>query len=380
MTGLPPQRPDQAYRPPPGKLAPGSPQVVRARRVIIIGTAGGEFVYDASGHLRSANVGQTTTDPIQGLTCPQGFSTWNGAGSIVNLLSTATGKAAFFQYQDNESAVQGALIFSLASVAGTDPVNGSAYDVGAEGVNPAFADSARFVGAHIFLNQFLLTQAGEIEITTGSGATPPAISVLAPEQGTSGHLVMELQGASPDGTVTAALLIASEPTGTGLPVRTFAGALAEIQGQLGIRVATGVAAVEVAQTGDTNNRWQVSSTAGDHQWGTGAAATDTSFGRTAVAVVGSKSSHLRAGPAGFGLRVAEGANAKQGTAVLVAGTVVVANTSVTANSRIFLTSQADGGTPGFLRVSARVAGTSFTILSSSNTDTSTVAYEIFEPG
>lgn len=82
---------------------------------------------------------------------------------------------------------------------------------------------------------------------------------------------------------------------------------------------------------------------------------------------------------GNGLRVREGANAKQGTAVLVAGTVVVANTSVTANSRIFLTSNADGGTPGFLRVSARSAGVSFTILSSSGTDTSTVAYQIFEP-
>ena len=84
--------------------------------------------------------------------------------------------------------------------------------------------------------------------------------------------------------------------------------------------------------------------------------------------------------AGSGLRVAEGANAKQGTAVLVAGAVTVANTSVTANSRIFLTSQVDGGAPGFVRVSARVAGTSFTITSSSATDTSTIAYEIVEPG
>jgi hypothetical protein len=53
---------------------------------------------------------------------------------------------------------------------------------------------------------------------------------------------------------------------------------------------------------------------------------------------------------------------------------------VTANSRIFLTCQTPGGTPGFLRVSARTAGTSFTILSSSGTDTSVVAWEIFEPG
>lgn len=84
--------------------------------------------------------------------------------------------------------------------------------------------------------------------------------------------------------------------------------------------------------------------------------------------------------AGKGLQVAEGSNAKQGTAVLVAGSKVVPNTAVTASSRIFLTSNADGGTPGWLRVSARTAGTSFTITSSSGTDTSTVAYEIFEPG
>jgi hypothetical protein len=83
--------------------------------------------------------------------------------------------------------------------------------------------------------------------------------------------------------------------------------------------------------------------------------------------------------AGAGLSIMEGPNAKQGTATLVAGTVTVLNTSVTVNSRIFLTSQVDGGTPGFLRVSFRVAGTSFTIASSSTTDTSTVAYEIFEP-
>ncbi len=83
--------------------------------------------------------------------------------------------------------------------------------------------------------------------------------------------------------------------------------------------------------------------------------------------------------AGKGLRVKEGSNAKQGTATLTAGSVTVSNTSVTANSRIFLTSQADGGTPGWLRVSARTASTSFTITSSSGTDTSTVAYQIFEP-
>ena len=81
---------------------------------------------------------------------------------------------------------------------------------------------------------------------------------------------------------------------------------------------------------------------------------------------------------GKGLQVKTGTNSKIGTAVLVAGTVTVANTSVTANSRIFLTGNTDGGTPGWLRVSAKTVGTSFVITSSSGTDTSTVAWFIVE--
>jgi hypothetical protein len=83
--------------------------------------------------------------------------------------------------------------------------------------------------------------------------------------------------------------------------------------------------------------------------------------------------------AGKGLRVKEGTNAKMGTATLVAGAATVSTTAVTASSRILLTSQADGGAPGWLRVSARTAGTSFTITSSSGTDTSTVAWVVLEP-
>lgn len=86
--------------------------------------------------------------------------------------------------------------------------------------------------------------------------------------------------------------------------------------------------------------------------------------------------------AGQGIRVAEGGgtNAKQGTATLVAGTVTVANTTVTASSRIFVDINTPGGTVGAVYVSARTAGTSFTITSTSSADTSVVAYEIFEPG
>jgi hypothetical protein len=83
--------------------------------------------------------------------------------------------------------------------------------------------------------------------------------------------------------------------------------------------------------------------------------------------------------AGSGLRVAEGSNAKQGTATLTVGTVAVANTSVTATSRILLTAQ-DNNSTGTLRVSARTPGTGFTVTSSNAGDSGVVAYQIFEPG
>jgi hypothetical protein len=91
------------------------------------------------------------------------------------------------------------------------------------------------------------------------------------------------------------------------------------------------------------------------------------------------SGDLIASAAGKGIKIKEGSNAKMGTATLVGGTTTVNTTAVAANSRIFLTSQSDGGTVGFQRVSARTAGTSFTITSSSGSDTSTVAWIIFDP-
>ncbi len=79
------------------------------------------------------------------------------------------------------------------------------------------------------------------------------------------------------------------------------------------------------------------------------------------------------------LRVLTLGNSTAGSAVLIGGAKVVLTPAVTADSRIIVTSNVDGGTPGWLRVSARTAGVSFTITSSSGTDTSTVAWHMFEP-
>ncbi|MHB1808771.1 MAG: hypothetical protein ACYCU0_05690 [Solirubrobacteraceae bacterium] len=82
--------------------------------------------------------------------------------------------------------------------------------------------------------------------------------------------------------------------------------------------------------------------------------------------------------AGYGVKVREGENCKQGVATLSAGEVVVGNEAVTAESRIFLTAQ-DDKTVGSLRAASREAGKGFTIRSSNASDAGLVAYEIFEP-
>jgi pectate lyase-like protein len=89
---------------------------------------------------------------------------------------------------------------------------------------------------------------------------------------------------------------------------------------------------------------------------------------------------LNLGSAGGGVAIKEGANARMGVATLNGTTAVtIANTSVTVASRIQLTIQAPGGTPGSPYVFTRTAGTSFQIKSTSASDTSTVAWMLVEP-
>lgn len=87
--------------------------------------------------------------------------------------------------------------------------------------------------------------------------------------------------------------------------------------------------------------------------------------------------NLIAGTAGKGLRIKEGSNARSGSLTLVGGTITVANTSVTATTRIILSKITNGGTAGNITVT-RSANTSFTVTSSSGTETSTFDYLLVE--
>lgn len=88
--------------------------------------------------------------------------------------------------------------------------------------------------------------------------------------------------------------------------------------------------------------------------------------------------------AGNGINIKEGANARMGiTDVFPTGnpnTVTVSTTEVTANSRIFLTAQTNpAGNPVELYISARNAGTDFSITAHSNSFDGAVAWLIMEP-
>src|SRR5262249_39141703 len=106
---------------------------------------------------------------------------------------------------------------------------------------------------------------------------------------------------------------------------------------------------------------------------TGSAAATTVTGNTTV------NGNLTLGTVGNEFSIKEGTNASMGAATLALGTVTVNTTAVTANSRIFLTIQSAAGVIGTPYISARTAGTSFTITSTSALDTSKIAWLIVEP-
>lgn len=96
--------------------------------------------------------------------------------------------------------------------------------------------------------------------------------------------------------------------------------------------------------------------------------------------------NIKCATAGTGFFVKEGSNAKMGTGTLVAGTLTINTTAVTANSRIFLQSTGLNGSAkiGRLDVTAKVAGTSFTVTAYDPSaavvpETSTFNWIIYEP-
>jgi hypothetical protein len=327
LGGLPAARPDQQYFPARGgQQIPGSRSgLIRAVRVIIGGTgppSSGLFVYSptiAAGNLVDSIAAASGTDGAFGDAVIRGIVNYFPVGSPVFAVALQDG---------------GIVFFSAATTAGPWSNNGSIGSDAANNirVNPAGAGNTIFASG----------------ITTGV-----PVSISGPESG--GTPVVDITDtASPVAPI----------------VRITSNAINDIL--LGGRVS-----------GDTNARIVLDTDASGFpriRFGSGSAAPDSFIFRGAAHLLVINNADLDINSAGRGLQIAEGANCRMGSIALAAGTITVANSTVTANTRIFLTCQVPGGTPGFLRVSARTAGTSFTILSSSGTDTSTVAWLLIEPG
>ncbi len=191
---------------------------------------------------------------------------------------------------------------------------------------------------------------------------------------------------------------------TGSPVRpliqaaALAGPVTLNQGGfIGVRGLSTNILMQGFVNGDTSPRYNIDAS-GTINWGPGNTSTETNLYRSGVGslktdsffVMGGGQSNgnfstftnqakaLVAGTAGGGLSIKEGTNARMGGATLVGGTVTVANTSVTSTSRIFITRNTVGGALGTLSYT-KTAGASFTVTSSSATDTSSVDWMIVEP-
>lgn len=183
-------------------------------------------------------------------------------------------------------------------------------------------------------------------------------------------------GASPEAPGILSFFEQGASPSSGFQVSSKGAILSAISSAWSGATAAAVVASAIV-VGDLFDRFRITADGG-MAWGPGSGARDTTLYRSAPATLATDGS-LSLAVVGAGLLIKEGTNARMGIATLAAGTVTVNTTAVTANSRIQLTAQTTGAAPGALRVSARVAGTSFTISSTSGTDTSTVAWQIVEP-
>jgi hypothetical protein len=89
------------------------------------------------------------------------------------------------------------------------------------------------------------------------------------------------------------------------------------------------------------------------------------------------SGNITSTTAGKGIQLKSGTGARAGNATLVGGTVTVTNITVTANTLVITSRKTAGGTLGFLTYTLS-SGSSFTITSTSSTDTSVVTYMLVE--
>jgi hypothetical protein len=317
-----------------------------------------------------------------GFMCPvSGAITWTSgtvtAPGFANTIVAGTGLYSIDSTTEIDLAISGAQALSVTGSASS--VNALQLNSGSTGVRP----SIKNVGTDTFG-----TGCGiEISAKDASGSSVGAGGAILIKSGagnssagSNGGNITITPGAG-GGTATAGARAAN------IVVTAVAGASGSTTGGKGssTTITTGAGgnggttggaggdytvAIGSAGTGGNANAGNILFTGGT---GTGTG-TNTTFGITAA--------QLKINTIGLGVSIAEGSNARMGTATLTAGAVTVNTTAVTANSRIMMS--VNGGTITNLGThyedqAARVAGTSFTVKSLNILDASTIAWLIFEP-
>jgi hypothetical protein len=318
---------------------------------------------------------------------------WSGIDGF--LLATNTAVQTFIGCSTDRNAQHG---FNIPSSTSTGTIVLSGCRMTRDGRN---STSAGYAGLNVNTTTRKIV-ADSLVITTGRD-DDGASGLLTPQYGvsatSSSYVVVgsgDVNGVSSawrDGGGNTTFLHGPMVTGSNITSWQWPGTAATVA------AAAGSVVLQAMVSGDTVQRVTVGGD-GKLNWGPGNAATDTNLYRGgagtlktdsffamssgqasgAFSVFTGAAKALIAGTAGGGLAVAEGTNARSGTATLNGTTaVVINNTSVTANTRIQLTIQAPGGTVGSPYVSTRTAGTSFQIKSTTAGDTSTVAWLLVEP-
>ena len=271
---------------------------------------------------------------------------------------------------------------------GTVQITGGQAGAGSAtgGTGGSVAITAGSAGAVASSNGGVITIAGAVGSSTGAGGNGGNVTINGGNangdntaSNTGGSLNLNggnSKGSGTGGAMTIQLGVGGVGTGT---AGAAGGAFTLVAGAGGVGSATGGTGGAINIRAGLGGASGTPGAGGDIIFQTAATTSLAEHLRiTAAGAVVVTAAPLQIATLGQGLQVKTGTNSKLNTAVLVGGTVTVANTSVTANSRIFLTSQSDGGTPGFLRVTAKTVGTSFVITSSNPLDTSTVAWMIVE--
>jgi hypothetical protein len=364
-----------------GTTATGN-SVVSSR---VTGDTAGRFVVNGDGKL-SWGTGAATPDANLYRSAANTLKTDD---KLIAALGLDSGSQKITNVANGTAATDGA---AFGQIPTSLPPNGSAGgDLSGTYPNPTVAKvNGVTVSGTPTANQVPVASSG----TAASWGAAPA----SPPNGSAGG---DLSGTYPNPTVKSAagaFAVTGALSGTTetLSATTMGSVLAVTNNQTvpnnaAVRVnnaASGDLSYATAVTGDSNNRMNVDSN-GKFTWGPGNAATDTNLYRGAASTLqtdgnlklfGGGSKTLSLGTAGGGLAITDGSNCRMGITNLNGTTpVVIANTTVTAVTRIFLTVQSPTGTPGVHYVSARTAGTSFTIVSTSSTDTSSIAWLLVEP-